>query len=57
MDNQQKEFGLLDIITIISFTIALMNLEENRKQTEDIRKILIEIQEHLDQQDGMLERR
>lgn len=55
--NEQEQFDILDIITLISFTIALMNLEENRKQTEDIRKILIEIQEHLDKQDGMLERR
>ena len=60
MDN--KEFDILDIITIISFIVGLeayeiakMNLVENRDQTNDTHKILQELQTHLAQQDEILE--
>lgn len=59
MDN--KEFDVLDFITIISFVIGVQsfelaqkNLIENRQQTDDTQKILKELQEHLKQQDEML---
>lgn len=56
-----KNFELLDAITIISFIVSLQSLEiananliENRQQTEDTQKILKEMQDHLDQQDEIL---
>lgn len=54
----------LDRITILSFAIgayaliiALQNLEENREQNKDSRKILDKLDEHLNTQDKLLERR
>ena len=51
----------LDRITILSFAIgayaliiALQNLEENREQSEDSRKILDRLDDHLKQQDEHL---
>ena len=49
-----KEFDILDIVAIISFGIAIMNLDENRKQSDEISKILAEIQEHLHTQDELI---
>ena len=56
-----KEFDVLDFITIISFVIGLQsyelaskNLVENREQTKDTQQILNEMQEHLNQQDEIL---
>ena len=60
MDN--KQFDILDLITIVSFIIGLQsyelasaNLEENRQQTADTQQILKDMQEHLKQQDEILE--
>ena len=59
MDN--KQFDILDIITIMSFVIGIQafelaqkNLVENRQQTEDTHKILNELQDHLHEQDEIL---
>ena len=49
-----KELDILDIIAIISFGIAILNLDENRGQTNGINKILNEIQDHLKLQDELL---
>ena len=56
-----KEFDVLDFITIISFVVGLQsyelaskNLTENRQQTQDTQQILNEMQEHLNQQDEIL---
>lgn len=60
MDN--KEFDILDVISIMSFIIGLQSLEiaqknlvENRQQTEDTKNILNHLQEHLQEQDRILE--
>lgn len=60
MDN--KDFDILDVITIMSFVIgyqayeiAIKNLQENRDQTSDTHKILSELDLHLKQQDEILE--
>lgn len=52
--NEQEQFDVLDIITLISFAIAIMNLDENRSQSDGISKILNEIQDHLHTQDELL---
>jgi hypothetical protein len=44
MQNQNNQFGFLDIINLISFIIAVQNLKENEQQS----KIL---EEKLDNQD------
>lgn len=56
MNNENNNLEFLDILTIMSFGISISNLEENRKQSNDISKILNEIQEHLHRQDEILER-
>lgn len=60
------EFTFLDIITLISFIIGLMNLDENMTQgdKQDLQKdlsekadlLLSEIHSHLEQQDDILRR-
>ena len=50
-----KEFDILDILTILSYVLASKNLEENRQQTNDTQKILEELEYHLRQQDEILE--
>lgn len=52
MNNEQ--FDILDILTIIAFGIAVINLDENRAQTDGIEKILTEVQNHLHKQDELL---
>lgn len=52
MNNQQ--FDILDILTILAFGIAIINLDENRNQTDGIEKILNEVQNHLQAQDVLL---
>lgn len=52
MNNNQ--FDILDFLTIIAFGIAVINLDENRTQTDGIEKILTEVQEHLHKQDELL---
>lgn len=52
MNNEQ--FDILDILTIIAFGIAVINLDENRTQTDGIEKILTEVQNHLHKQDELL---
>lgn len=53
MNNENLD--LLDIIAIISFGIAILNLGENRNQSDGISKILAEIQEHLHTQDELIQ--
>ena len=60
MNNENVD--VLDILTILSFIIGLRsyelasaNLKENRQQTDDTQQILFEMQEHLKQQDEILE--
>lgn len=31
--NQREQFGVLDLITVLSFALGLQNLQENRIQT------------------------
>ena len=45
MNNEQ--FDILDFLTILAFGIAVINLDENRTQTNGIEEILIEVQNHL----------
>lgn len=52
MNNEQLD--MLDILTIIAFGIAVINLDENRTQTNGIEKILTEVQNHLHKQDKLL---
>ena len=54
--DEQAQFDVLDIIALFSFAIAIMNLDENRSQSNNISKILTEIQNHLRLQDELLER-
>lgn len=56
MTNEQKQFDLLDFITIVSLVLQLQNLDENREQTKEIHTILMEINEHLHKQDELIER-
>jgi len=51
-----KEFDILDILTILSYILASKNLEENRKQTNDTQKILEKLEYHLRKQDYILEK-
>lgn len=57
----KENLDILDILTILSFVIglqsyqiAIKNLKENEEQTDDIRKILYEVNEHLNHQDMIL---
>ena len=57
----KENLDILDILTILSFVIglqsyqiAIKNLKENEDQTDDIRKILYEVNEHLNHQDMIL---
>ena len=52
MNNEQ--FDRLDFLTILAFGIAVINLDENRTQTNGIEEILIEVQNHLHIQDELL---
>lgn len=52
MNNEQ--FDILDFLTIIAFGIAVINLDENRTQTNGIEKILNEVENHLHKQDELL---
>lgn len=52
MDNNQ--FDILDLLTVIAFVIAVINLDENRTQTDGIKQIIDEVQEHLHKQDELL---
>lgn len=49
-----EDFDILDFLTIIAFGIAVINLDENRTQTNGIEKILTEVQNHLHSQDELL---
>lgn len=57
----KKQLNFLDLITIISFgvglyalDIALTNLNENRKQENDLKQILHYLEVHLQDQDNHL---
>ena len=52
MNNEQSD--ILDFLTILAFGIAVINLDENRTQTNGIEEILIEVQNHLHKQDELL---
>lgn len=52
MNNEQ--FDILDFLTILAFGIVVINLDENRTQTNGIKEILIEVQNHLHKQDELL---
>lgn len=59
MNNRQ--FSFLDLLTIISFMVGLYalmlgveNLEENRLQSIDSKKILYRLDNHLSKQDEIL---
>lgn len=56
--NENKQFGVLDIISLASFGIGayglyigLKNLNENREQTEGTENILQSLKKHLKEQD------
>lgn len=53
-----KQFNLLDFITILSFVVgvyaldvALQNLKENEEQNKDLKDILNYLEKHLQDQD------
>ena len=48
MNNENQQFGFLDILAIASFILAIKNLQLNNEQVEGL-------QEHLKKQDGVLE--
>lgn len=53
-----NENNFLDILAIISFVIAVQNLEENVSQSqmqETVRKAVTEIHEHLEIQDSKID--
>lgn len=54
MNNRQLEY--LDLITILSFSIGLENLQENRQQSENQEQIIKSIEEHLKKQDEQYEK-
>lgn len=64
MLNDNEQLGLLDIISIMSFVIALMNLDENLTQGDKqelmeelgnkTNQMLTEIHSHLEDQDNKL---
>lgn len=54
MNNRQLEY--LDLITILSFSIGLENLQENRQQSENQEQIIKAIEEHLKKQDEQYEK-
>ena len=54
MNNRQLEY--LDLITILSFSIGLENLQENRQQSESQEQIIKAIEEHLKTQDEQYEK-
>ena len=58
MLRERNNLQLLDIITILSFVIglyaldiALENLDENRKQNDDLKEVLNYLENHLQDQD------
>lgn len=66
MTNNNNQLTFLDIITIMSFCISLMNLDENLSQgdkqdlqndlTEKMKIILKEIHSHLEDQDKKIDK-
>ena len=57
----KSEFNFFDFIAIIAFLVGVYgffytieNLKENRQQTEDTKEILIKLEKHLEEQDGLL---
>lgn len=54
MNNRQLEY--LDLITILSFSIGLENLQENRQQSQNQEQIIKSIEEHLKRQDEEYEK-
>lgn len=63
--NEQKQLSYIDILSIASFVIGLMNLEENLTQSDkqELQKdlsaktdlLLAEIHAHLEKQDKQIE--
>lgn len=58
MIQERNNIRYLDIITILSFVIgvyaldiALENLDENRKQNDDLKEVLNYLENHLQDQD------
>ncbi len=58
MKQERNNLRYLDIITILSFVIglyalevALENLDENRKQNDDLKEVLNYLENHLKDQD------
>lgn len=65
-NNNDNQLGLLDIISIMSFVISLMNLDENLGQSDKqelmeelnnkTNKLLSELHKHLEVQDDKLDK-
>lgn len=56
--SQLKEFDALDVLSVMSFWISLMNLDENLSQTSAsdlIQTAVKDIHEHLELQDNKLD--
>lgn len=58
MKQERNNLRYLDIVTILSFVIglyalevALENLDENRKQNDDLKEVLNYLENHLQDQD------
>ena len=56
--DEQKQFGFLDVLSVVAFGIGayglyigVKNLEENREQTEGTKNILDNLKQHLRDQD------
>ena len=66
LNNNDNQLGLLDILSIMSFVISLMNLDENLGQSDKqelmeelndkTNKLLFELHKHLEVQDDKLDK-
>ena len=66
LNNNDNQLGLLDILSIMSFVISLMNLDENLGQSDKqelmeelnakTNKLLSELHKHLEVQDDKLDK-
>ena len=66
LNNNDNQLGLLDILSIMSFVISIMNLDENLGQSDKqelmeelnnkTNKLLSELHKHLEVQDDKLDK-
>lgn len=66
LNNNENQLGLIDMLSIMSFVISLMNLDENLGQSDKqelmeelnnkTNKLLSELHKHLESQDYKLDK-